>query len=318
MRPAPHTLRVVFLGTSEVARPALDALAGHPEIAVSLVVTQPDRPGGRGMKLHPSPVRVRAGELGLPVLAPESVRDPSPLEKIAAVHPDLLAVAAYGQFLPGRLLKIPRLASVNLHPSLLPRYRGAAPVPWAILNGDTETGVTIQHVSRRMDAGDMIFQHREPIRPDDTSPDLLGRLSREGARLMVEAALRLRDGTAPRTPQDESQVVLAPALTREDGRLDWTRPAVELERRVRALIPWPGTHAFGPGGGEDRLKIHAAQVAPGEGEPGTILEVSEPGILVACGEKALRLTQVQPAARPRMPAAAYARGARIEAGMRLG
>lgn len=310
-------LRIVFLGTSEVAIPALDRLAARPDFHVVRVVTQPDRPGGRGLKRLASPVKVRAEALGLPVLDPESIRDEAALATLAADAPDLLAVAAYGQFLPGRLLRIPRIASINLHPSLLPRYRGAAPVPWAILHGDDETGVTIQHVSQRMDAGDVILQHREAIRPDDTAVSLLDRLSRIGARLMEEAVDRLRDGSAPRYPQDEAEVVLAPALTREDGRLDWCQSSVALERRIRALVPWPGTYTLLPGDPPDRLKVHSGRVEAGAGRPGEVLESGAGGLLIACGEQALRLTEVQPAGRARMPGGDYARGARLVEGMVL-
>ena len=231
-------MKILFMGTPDFAVPSLDALAaaGHQLVGA---FSQPDKPKNRGMKLQPTPVKVCAERLGVPVFQPTKLRDGTALETIRQLDPDLIVVAAYGRILPQEILDYPRLGCINVHSSLLPKYRGAAPIHWAILNGEKETGVTIMHMALALDAGDIIRQRATPIDPDETVEDLHDRLARLGAELLVETVAQLADGTATRTPQEESQVTLAPMLSRALSPMDWTRPARALHDQVRGLIPWP-------------------------------------------------------------------------------
>jgi methionyl-tRNA formyltransferase len=293
-------VKIVFLGTAELACPCLEALARQPGVEIAGVVTQPDKPKGRDLRLAPPPVKVTAQKLGLPVWQPARIKDPVALEQLRAARPDLIVVVAYGQLLPPAVLELPARGCINVHASLLPRWRGAAPIQHAILAGDKETGVTTMFLNERMDAGDIILQRREPIRPDDTSGALHDRLAQRGAELLVETvALK----NPPRHPQDESQVTYARKLGKEDGRLDWHKPALELERQVRAFDPWPGSFTMW---GDTLLKVWRAEVVPATGAPGTML----PGMVVATGQGGLRLVEVQPAGGKRMAAASFLRGHR--------
>lgn len=293
-------MKIVFLGTAELACPCLEALARQPGVEIAGVVTQPDKPKGRDLRLAPPPVKVTAQKLGLPVWQPARIKDPVALEQLRAARPDLIVVVAYGQLLPPAVLELPARGCINVHASLLPRWRGAAPIQHAILAGDKETGVTTMFLNERMDAGDIILQRREPIRPDDTSGALHDRLAQRGAELLVETvALK----NPPRHPQDESQVTYARKLGKEDGRLDWHKPALELERQVRAFDPWPGSFTMW---GDTLLKVWRAEVVPATGAPGTML----PGMVVATGQGGLRLVEVQPAGGKRMAAASFLRGHR--------
>jgi methionyl-tRNA formyltransferase len=241
------------------------------------VITQPDRPKGRNLELAPPPVKLTAGKLGLPVSQPAKVRDA--VEEIRAARPDLIVVVAYGQILPKTILEIPPRGCINVHASLLPRWRGASPIQQAILHGDRETGVTTMFINEKMDAGDIILQRAEPIRPDDTAGNLHDRLAPLGAQLLAETLA----GSSPRRPQDESQVTHARKLTKEDGRVDWTKPATEIERQIRAFNPWPGAFAYL---GDLMVKLWKAEVVNGE----------------------LRLLEVQPANGKRMSFEAFKRG----------
>jgi methionyl-tRNA formyltransferase len=252
------------------------------------------------------------------VLQPERASTPESIEALTAFKPDLLVVAAYGQILRQALLDVAPRGAINIHPSLLPKYRGAAPIQWAIANGDTETGVAILHVTARMDAGDLILMERAPIAPDDTAGSLEPRLAAVGARLLLRALDLFATPPVPRTPQDESQVVLAPKLAKEDGRIDWTMPAETIRNRIRGFSPWPGCFTTVPGTPPVTLKIHAAEVEAGSGAPGTVLEAGPKGIRVACGTGSLRLVRIQPEGRPAMTDAAYCCGRRDLAGLRLG
>jgi len=293
-------VKIVFLGTAELACPCLEALARQPGVEIAGVVTQPDKPKGRDLRLAPPPVKVTAQKLGLPVWQPARIKDPVALEQLRAARPDLIVVVAYGQLLPPAVLELPARGCINVHASLLPRWRGAAPIQHAILAGDKETGVTTMFLNEQMDAGDIILQRREPIRPDDTSGALHDRLAQRGAELLVETvALK----NPPRHPQDESQVTYARKLGKEDGRLDWHKPALELERQVRAFDPWPGSFTMW---GDTLLKVWRAEVVPATGAPGTML----PGMVVATGQGGLRLVEVQPAGGKRMAAASFLRGHR--------
>lgn len=311
-------MRIVLMGSGELACPALERLCGREGDLVAAVVTQPDRPGGR--RLRPTAVAAKrlAEQRGLPVLTPGRVSDPVFARQLAGLAPDVVVVAAYGQFLRRNVLDVPRLATVNVHPSLLPKYRGAAPVQWAVARGDSVTGVTILHVTEAMDAGDIILQEEEPIRPDDTAESLAARLAERGAVLLDRSLDALAAGTAPRAPQDPAQVVLAPKLCKEDGRIDWSRPAADIHNRVRGFRPWPGCHAEWPAGSGRRVKILSAAVETGSGAPGEILAAGRDGLLVAAGRDALRLASVQPEGRPAMSGGAFCCGYRPKPGDRLG
>ena len=231
-------MRILFMGTPDFAVPSLEALAaaGHQLVGA---FSQPDKPKNRGMKLQPTPVKVCAQGLGVPVFQPAKLRDGTALETIRQLDPELIVVAAYGRILPQEILDYPQFGCINVHSSLLPKYRGAAPIHWAILNGDQETGVTIMHMALALDAGDIIAQRATPIDPNETVEELHDRLAQLGAQLLVDTVAEIAAGTAGRTPQAEDQVTLAPMLSRALSPMDFTRPARALHDQVRGLIPWP-------------------------------------------------------------------------------
>ena len=313
-------MRVLFMGSGALACPALQRLWQRSDVDVVGVVTQPDRPAGRNLQARPCPVRAQLFERpNIPVLTPERVNDEAVVEAIRALHPELFVVAAYGQILRPALLDIPPLGAINIHPSLLPRYRGASPIQWAIANGERETGVTIQFMSPRMDAGDIILARAMPIEPEDTTGTLEPRLANLGAELLDEVLDMFQHPPVPRQPQDESLAIYAPKLKKDDGLVDWTWPAEKIRNRIRGLHPWPGAFTWMPGPkGPVRLKLHAARVERGRGEPGTIVEMGREGPLVATGEDCLRLLRVQPEGRPVMEGAAFSCGYWQLEGQRLG
>ncbi|HLV17926.1 MAG TPA: methionyl-tRNA formyltransferase [Pseudomonas sp.] len=288
-------MRIVFAGTPEFAARHLQALldAGREVIAV---YTQPDRPAGRGQKLMPSPVKQLALAHGIPVHQPQTLRDPAAQAELAALQPDLMVVVAYGLILPQAVLDIPRLGCINSHASLLPRWRGAAPIQRAVEAGDAESGVTVMQMEAGLDTGPMLLKVTTPIGAEDTGGTLHDRLAELGAAAVVEAVAGLEAGTLTGEKQDDSLACYAHKLSKDEARLDWTRPAVELERQIRALHPWPVCHSALAG---EAIKVHAAQLAEGEGAPGTILAADRQGLRVACGEGALLLTRLQlPGGKP--------------------
>ncbi len=288
-------LRIVFAGTPEFAAVHLQALldAGLTPVAV---YTQPDRPAGRGQKLMASPVKQLAVEHGIPVHQPATLRDAAAQAELAALQPDLLVVVAYGLILPQAVLDIPRLGCINSHASLLPRWRGAAPIQRAVQAGDAESGVTVMQMEAGLDTGPMLLKVTTPIAADDTGGSLHDRLATLGAAAVVEAIPQLAAGTLHGEVQDDALATYAHKLNKDEARLDWSRPAVELERLVRAFNPWPVCHTTL---GEAALKVYAAAVAEGQGAPGTILAASRDGLTVACGAGALRLTRLQlPGGKP--------------------
>lgn len=300
-------MNILFMGTPDFAVPSLEALvaAGHRVVGV---FSQPDKPKNRGMKLLPTPVKVCAQAHDIPVFQPTKLRDGTALETIRALAPDLIVVAAYGRILPQEILDYPRLGCINVHSSLLPKYRGSAPIHWAILNGDRETGVTIMHMALALDAGDIIAQRATPIDPDETVETLHDRLAQMGAELLVETVDKIAHGTATRTAQKESQVTQAPMLSRALSPMDWTRPARALHDQVRGLIPWPA--AVTELGGT-RCKIFATTVleeTTGKA-PGSILSADKKGLKVACGGgTVLQIDILQADGGKRMAAADYLRG----------
>ena len=312
-------MRVVFMGTGDIAVPSFRRLVEAGPVP-SLLVTQPDRPVGRHQLLMPPPIKELALAAGVPVFQPERVREESACDEIAALRPELIVVMAYGQILPRRLIEIPTLACINLHASLLPRHRGAACIQGAIDAGDAETGMTVIHVAMKLDSGDLILDHRTPIGPQDTGGTVHDRLAEMGPDALAEALDALAAGRAPRRAQDEQQATYIGKLGREDGRLDWSRPAARLERRIRAYDPWPGSFTvFESDGASKRLKVFPpARVVGGSGDPGEVLAAGEDGLVIACGERALMLESVQPDGSRKMTAGDFVRGAKVGCGVRMG
>ncbi|MCW3150439.1 methionyl-tRNA formyltransferase [Stutzerimonas stutzeri] len=288
-------MRIVFAGTPEFAAQHLQALldAGKSIIAV---YTQPDRPAGRGQKLTPSPVKQLALQHGIPVYQPQTLRDPAAQAELAALQADLMVVVAYGLILPQAVLDMPRLGCINSHASLLPRWRGAAPIQRAIEAGDSESGVTVMQMEAGLDTGPMLLKVSTPISADDTGGTLHDRLAVLGSQAVVQAIDALAAGSLVPEAQDDSLATYAHKLSKDEARIDWTRPAVELERLVRAFNPWPICHSMLNG---ETLKIHGACLGEGQGAPGQILDANKDGLTIACGEGALRLTRLQlPGGKP--------------------
>ena len=302
------------MGTPEFAVPSLHALAAATTLVG--VVSQPDRPRGRGLGLQPSPVSAAAADLGVPLLRPPTLRTPDTRAEIAAWQPDLLVVAAYGKILPKELLDLPTLAAVNVHASLLPRHRGAAPIAAAILAGDATTGVTIMLMAEGLDTGDMLLERTRPIGPEDTTGTLTTALATLGAEALVDAITALRTTGLVPEPQDESRATYAPRLTKEAGRIDWTKDAAAIERMVRAFAPWPSAFTTLDG---RTVKIVASRVADAgraTGAPGT-LTMRGGDLEVATGDGALVIVSLQPEGKRVMAASAFAAGARLAAGARF-
>lgn len=300
-------MRIVFMGTPDFAVPSLKRLIadGH-EIAA--VYTQPDKPKNRGMKLTPPPVKVVALEHDIPVLQPPKVRDEAVLEELAAFRPELIVVVAYGKLLPKGILEMPKLGCINVHSSLLPKYRGAAPINWAVINGEEETGVTVQYIAEAMDVGDIIAQSKTAIDPDESVETLYDRLAEMGAELLSKAVTDIANGTAVRTPQDDSQATYAPMLSRELSPIDWNKTAKEIHNQVRGLTPWPATSMEVAG---TAFKVYAVEETGTETSkaPGSLVGTDKKGILMACGDgKVLRVIEVQAPGKKRMKAADYLRG----------
>jgi methionyl-tRNA formyltransferase len=312
-------VRVVFLGSPPFAAPTLRSLLGSRHHPVA-VVTPPDKPRGRGKKgqgkrVEESDVARLAREAEVRLLRPDSARDPAFLAELRALEPDVCLVASYGELLDEEFLSIPRLGSLNVHGSLLPRHRGASPVQAAILAGDEETGVSIQRVVMALDAGDVLLERRTPIGPEETAGELFARLAELGAEAALEALDRLADGTARFTPQDPELVTVCKKIVKAAGAIDWSRDATSLARLVRAMNPWPGARTTAPGG--KPLVVQRAAEVSGAGAPGELIEAGE-RCVVACGSGALELSLVQPAGKRAMTAAEWLRGARLESGDRLG
>lgn len=310
-------MRIVYMASARIALPALRRLQDADGIEVCAVVTQPDRPKGRRQVMTPTPVKVAADELGLSVLAPEKVGADETVTALTALAPELVVVVAYGQYIPGKVLAIPSRGAINLHPSLLPMYRGAAPIQMAIANGDAETGVSVIDVAREMDAGDIYLQEVVPIDSDDTAETLEIRLAEVGAALILETVRGIEAGTVRRTPQPTEGVTVVQRLTKEDGRIDWHQPAKVIRDRIRGFTPWPGTFCSLAPDGEQTLKVLQAGVVEGAGEPGVILRVTADGPVVAAGRDALLLREVQPSGKKRMEGGAFLRGHPMRPGDRL-
>ena len=296
-------MRIVFIGTGEIGAPTLRALlnAGHE---VAAVVTQPDKPVGREQRIEPPPIKKEIATTGIPVLQPPRIKDPQAIEEVRRLTPDVIVVAAYGQILPREVLEIPRLACLNLHASLLPRWRGAAPIQAAIAAGDSETGITVMYMAEGLDTGDILLQRSVEILPSDTGGSLHDRLAQVAPEALLESLQLVAAANSPRIPQDNAFATYAPKLKREHGQIDWSESAEAIERKVRAYNPWPG--AFMKVDGQN-LKVFSASVVDLNGEPGEILR-SDKDLIIATGKGALSLTEVQLEGKRRMIAAKFLRG----------
>lgn len=310
-------MRIVFMGTPDFSVGTLEAVvaAGHE---VACVVTQPDKPRGRGKELQPTPVKEAAQRHGLPVYQPAKIRDPEAVEKIRSFQPDVIVVVAFGQIIPQQILDIPRYGCINVHASLLPKYRGAAPIQWAIIDGEEVSGVTIMRMDAGLDTGDMISKVEIPLEKDETAGTLFDKLSDAGAKLLVQTLPTLEDQSAVYEKQPElSPTPYSRMISKKDGEIDWSSPAVNIERLIRGMSPWPSayTHLGGK-----TLKIWRAETAEGKAgsAPGTVLEVGKGGLVVSTGDGALRLLEIQLEGKKRMDAEAFLRGFAIEAGTILG
>src|SRR5438094_958217 len=288
-------LRLIFMGSADLSCVILRALVTSAGFEVIGVVTQPDKPKGRELKLKQSPVKELAMSLGLPVLQPPRAREEGFIEQLRKFRPDLIVVAAYGQILPQTVLDLPQFGCLNVHTSLLPKYRGAAPIQWAILNDERETGVTIMKMDEGLDTGDVLTSQSTPITPADNAQTLQDRLAMIGAALLVKTVPDYVAGKIVPRKQPQTGASYARKMTKEDGRLDWTRPARSLWNRVRALVPWPGAYTFLSAEPKPPLlKVWQAEVVDRNfGAPGEVLESSRSGIVVACGQQALRIVLLQ-------------------------
>jgi len=304
---ASEGVRIVFIGAGEIGVPTLQALL-KSEHDVAAVVTQPDKPVGRQQKVEPPPIKKaligRARPPGTPILQPARIRNPQAIEELRALEPDVIVVVAYGQILPRDVLEIPKIACLNLHASLLPRWRGAAPIQAAIAAGDRETGISVMYMDEGLDTGDILLQHSIDILPDDTGRSLHDRLAHIAPNALLESLRMLATGTAPRIPQDNSLATYAAKLKRENGRINWSEPAEVIERKIRAFNPWPDAFMQID---RQKLKIFSATVVDLSGHPGEILR-SEGQLIIAAGKGALSLGEVQLEGKKRMTAQEFLRG----------
>ncbi len=309
-------MRVLFIGTGDIGLPSLESLLGTPKHEVVGVVTQPDKPVGRKQVLTPPQIKVRALAAGIPVIQPLKIRHA--VEELQAFNSDVAVVVAYGQILSRAVLDVPKFGCLNIHASLLPRHRGAAPIQAAIRDGDAETGVTIMFMDEGLDTGDILLMKRLPIADDDTGGSLHDKLALQAPAALEEALNLLATGHPPREKQDDSKATHVRKLTRQDGRIDWTRSAVELDRLIRAFTPWPGTSCLFK---DVQMKIHCAQIIPDADacpSPGTIVSADADGIIVSCGSGLISLLEVQIEGGKRLPAADFLRGHPLQAGDVLG
>ncbi len=310
-------MRVIFLGTDIFGELALKKLAESSHEVV-LVVTQPDRPKGRGRTIVPGRVRLATEAYRIPLIQPESIRDDETKEIIAEIAPDIIAVVSYGEYIPRSIYDAPPHKSINVHPSLLPRWRGAAPVRYALLAGDRVTGVTVQYLHKRMDAGDIVLQEEAPIDPDDGHDSLCDKLYPLGAEMLVRALDGLEAGTIQPVPQDESKITNAPKIEKDDTWLDWSRPADEVRNRIRAFSPKPGARTRFRGSDYKILTADKGiRQIEGGNEPGTVVELSKDGPVVACIDGGLAITELQPPGKKPQGGRDFLNGYRVETGERF-
>ncbi|RMF98022.1 MAG: methionyl-tRNA formyltransferase [Candidatus Schekmanbacteria bacterium] len=304
-------MKIIFMGSTEGALLCLKKLVDEG-FHIEAVITQPDRPAGRGRKIVSPPLKPYALEKGIKIFQPEKIKEPSFFETLKGLSPDLIVVVAYGKILPEEILNLPPMKCINLHASLLPRYRGAAPVNWAIINGEKETGVTTQLMAKELDAGDILLQEKEEIRPNDTAASLLDRLMKKGAFLLVETIRKWEKGEITPQPQDESAVSYAPMLKKEDGLINWHRKAEEIENQVRGTNPWPGAFTYLTSEKKERLKIWSCRALARsyEKEPGSIW-IENKRLIITTGSGVVELLEVQPENKKRMKAEQYIQGYKL-------
>jgi methionyl-tRNA formyltransferase len=308
-------LRIIFMGTAELSCVSLEKLAVDKNFSVVAVVTQPDKPKGRELKLMPSPVKILAEKLKLPVLQPIKARDEKFVDELRALKPDLMVVVAYGQILPQTILDLPQFGCLNVHTSLLPKYRGAAPIQWAIADGEPETGVTIMKMDAGLDTGPILTIRRTPILPTDDSQVLHDRLALLGAQLLAETIPDYVAGKTLPQSQPATGSTYATKIKKEDGKIDWNQPAEQIWNRLRAFTPWPGAFTFLQTEAKPQLlKIWKAEVVERSGGAGEILAADKSGIVVGCGQKALRILELQREGGKRLPAEQFLTGFQLKAG----
>jgi len=303
-------MRVVFIGTGEIGAPTLHALLRSKEHQLAAVVTQPDKPAGRDQRIKPPPIKKALAGAKIPTLQPARIKDRQSIEEISVLAPEVIVVMAYGQILPQGVLGIPRVACLNLHASLLPRHRGAAPIQAAIASGDFETGITVMYMDEGLDTGDILLQRKIDILPTDTGGSLHDRLAQIAPDALLESLQLLGKKIAPRVPQNNALATYAPKLNRDDGKIDWAERAEVIERKVRAFNPWPGafTTVAAKLGKPRNLKIFSASIVDLAAEPGEILQTEERGLAIAASDRALSLEEVQPEGKRRMTSAEFLRG----------
>lgn len=312
-------MRIVFMGTPVFAAASLEALAASGRHEIIGVVTQPDRPKGRGKKLLATPVKEYALAQGYVVYQPEKVRTPDFIAVLRALQPELIVVAAFGQLLPQEILTLPKYGCINVHASLLPKYRGAAPIQYAIIKGEKESGVTIMQMDIGMDTGAMLGKAAVPITENMTMGELHDKLMTQGAQLLLQVIGQIEEGTAVAVPQPENEATYASLLTREMERLDWRRPAQELHDLIRGFNPEPGTYTELPDGRKLKLYGSLLTAKTANAEPGTVTELGKKSFFVACGDgRLLEIIEVQPESKKRMPAQVFINGRGVQAGMVLG
>ena len=325
-------MRIIFMGSAPLACPSLESLLPDNANEIVAAVTQPDRPKGRGRKISSSAIKDLALNAGITVLKPEKVNMPDSIASIKALRPDLITVVAYGQILKPELLAIPPQGCINLHASLLPKYRGAAPIQWALANGEKRTGVTVMFMNEGMDEGDLIMQKDVNIDVVDTAGSLHDKLAKNGAAVLTEVVEKIRTGQVPRTPQVDAEATYAPKLSKDDGRINWTLPAEAIYNKVRAFNPWPVCWSSLPTGmnerskrpqgsnsqekekAQARLRILAVRIENSEGAAGEVMDMSGDGPLIAAGDRSVRLLEVQSEGHKIMSAAAYVRGHALQVG----
>ena len=308
-------LKTIFMGTAELSCASLEQLARDEKFRIAAVVTQPDKPKGRELKMQFSPVKILAEKLNLPVLQPLKARDDKFISELRELKPDLIVVVAYGQILPQTILDLPKFGCLNVHTSLLPKYRGAAPIQWAIANGDAETGVTIMKMDAGLDTGPFLSTRRTPILPEDDSQTLHDRLAELGAELLAETVSDYISGKISPQPQPEEGSSYAVKIKKEDGRIDWSKPAVQIWNRLRAFMPWPGAFTFLQMEPKlQLLKIWKAEVTERSGRAGEILSADKSGIIVGCGQNALRILELQREGGRRLTAEQFFAGFPIKVG----
>ena len=311
-------MKIIFLGTGEIGLPSLKAIYDSSDHHIISVFTQPDKPFGRKGELKPSEIKKFAQSKNIPIYQPEKIREQEAIDQLSLGNPDVLVVVAYGQILPEAVLRIPKIACINLHASLLPLYRGASPIQAAILNGDKQTGLTSMYIAEGLDDGDLLKSKELIIDQDETGGSLHDRLAALGPELLIESLNLLSTGQAPREEQDHDQATHVSKISRSDGEIDWTKSAESIERKIRAFDPWPGTFTYFPDGTLVKIFPPVSIEKNRDGEPGVIISTQSDHVTVSCGVGAMSFSSIQPAGRKKMSLSSYMAGKNIEPGAFLG